>query len=96
MSTNKFSQNDSAILAPYTRSVVVTPNDNEDLVEIPRAIMSHQTQHGQDDYSHVTVILAGDTTSRLIHFTNGTILPLRVRRVLETGTDEDTDIIVFY
>jgi hypothetical protein len=96
VATNRFSQADAAILSPYTRAVTITPNNNEDIAELPRAIMCHSAGHGNNTYSHVTLMLAEDTTGTLVHFENGTILPLRARRIMSTGTDADAVVTALY
>lgn len=95
MASNRFSQTDPAILAPYTNAIEVEPNDDEDLAEVTRGLMGHDPQHGQNDWSHITVIMENGSTPIMLHFVNGSILPIRVRRVMETGTDADQVIALY-
>lgn len=63
--------------APATRVVVITPDDDLDLEDVPRALwigsIGDLVVIAEDDADPVTI--AG--------LTAGTLLPLRVRRVLE-------------
>lgn len=85
MVTNRFSQTDEGILAPYTRAVTITPDDNNDLAEVTRAINVHKGTGGST--TDIAVILSGDSSAVTMTFEVGYVIPIRVRRVLATGTD---------
>ncbi len=91
--TNSFSQNDEAVIAPYTRGVAVTPSDTTDLVEVSRALNVHRT----GGHSHTTVkcILSGDTVAVSLVLTIGDVVPIRVSRVYATGTDATTVVALY-
>lgn len=93
MATNNFSQVDPAINAPYTRAVVVTPSDTEDLGEITRALNVHKGTGGS--FVDVAVILAGDSSAVTLTLETGYIVPIRVRRVMATNTNA-TNIVALY
>jgi hypothetical protein len=92
MPTNKFSQSESSILAPYTRAVSVTPSDTTDLAEVPRAV---NFLKGGGGHASMTVILEGDSQSVTLYLSHASIYPIRPRRILATGTDA-TNIIALY
>lgn len=89
---NDFSQDDGAILAPYTRAVDITPNDTTDLAEIPRALNIYK---GGGGHASVVAILSDDQTSVTLHLNHGLIYPIRPRRIYATGTDA-TQIVALY
>lgn len=93
MPTNRFAQNDQSILAPYTRAVAVTPSDTEDLAEVTRAINAHKGTGGAT--TDITVIMAGDSSAVTLTLETGYIVPIRVRRVLATGTGA-TRVVALY
>lgn len=93
MATNNFSQNDPGIVAPYTRAVAVTPSDTTDLAEVTRALNVHKGTGGST--TDLAVIMAGDSSAITLTFAVGTTIPIRVRRVLATGTDA-TRIVALY
>jgi len=67
--------------ASATRVVVIVPDDDEDLADVPRALWIG----GSGD---LEVIAEGDTAPAVLieGLTAGTLLPLRVKRVLEGTT----------
>lgn len=66
--------------APATRVVVITPDDDEDLADVPRALWIGSS-------GDLEVTAEGDASPVLIEgLTAGTLLPLRVKRVLESTT----------
>lgn len=83
--TNNFSQTDQSVVAPYTRAVAITPNDTTDLAEVTRGLNVHKGTGGAT--TDVAVIMAGDSSAVTLTIECGYIVPLRVRRVLATGTD---------
>ena len=85
MSINNFSQNDSAIIAPFTRAVAITPSDTEDLAEITRGLNVHKGTGGST--TSINVLLSGDAEPVVMTFQVGFVIPLRIRRVYATGTD---------
>ena len=85
MSINNFSQNDSAIIAPFTRAVAITPSDTEDLAEITRGLNVHKGTGGST--TSINVLLIGDAEPVIMTFQVGFVIPLRIRRVYATGTD---------
>ena len=92
MPTNNFSQDDEAILSPYTRAVAVDPSDTVDLSEVPRAININK---GGGGHAEVRVILQDDTDPITLYLTHASIFPIRPRRVLLTGTNA-TSIVALY
>lgn len=92
MATNKFAQTDFGIIAPYTRAVEITPNDSEDLAEIPRAI---NFLKGGGGHAAIRMILDGDSQSVLVHLAHAGIYPLRARRIYATDTTA-TNIVALY
>ncbi|CAB4187503.1 hypothetical protein UFOVP1158_27 [uncultured Caudovirales phage] len=93
MPTNNFSQNDEAVIAPYTRAVAITPSDSTDLVEVPRALNVHKT--GGQSHTTVKCILSGDTVAVSLILPIGNIVPIRASRVYSTGTDATTVIALY-
>ncbi len=74
---------------PATRAAAVTPHDTNELDCVTRGIF---VGTGGD----LAVVMADDSAA--VTFTNvpnGTILPIRVKQVLDTGTDAD-DILALY
>ena len=77
--------------SPALRAVAVTPNDDDDLVHITSGLWIGAT-------GDVTVIPANNADDAPITFASvpaGTLLPLSVRRVLDTGTDASA-IVAFW
>lgn len=91
MATNNFSQTSPEILAPYTRAVDVTPDDDNDLSEVTRGIHAH----GAGSHHDLSVILQGDDNPVVIAIAKGDILPLRVRRVRATDTTATTIVALY-
>ena len=85
MSINNFSQNDAAIIAPFTRAVAITPSDTEDLAEVTRGLNVHKGTGGST--TSINVLLSGDAEPVIMTFQVGFVIPLRIRRVYATGTD---------
>jgi hypothetical protein len=68
------------LTSPAFAAIAVTPNDGADLANVSRGLWVGQ---GGD----VAVILATDTASVIIaNVSGGSLLPIRVKRVLATGT----------
>ena len=89
--TDKFSQNEHGVIAPYTRAVTITPSDSTDLVETPRALQIHASTNS----TPVKVTMAGDSAAVTMNLQTGFIFPLRVSRVWATGTSA-TIVIALY
>ena len=76
------------IADPFTDAVAVTPNDSTDIARISRGLYIG----GSGD---VAVITKDGTTTTLVNALAGTYLPIRVSRVLATGTTA-TNIVAMY
>lgn len=76
---DKFSDFPTNLTAPAREGAVVTPNDQTDLTVLPRALFVGQG-------GAVAVNLAGGQSVVFSGLASGTILPVRPRRVLATGT----------
>jgi len=68
----------SGLEAPALRHFLITPNDSEDLPTRPRALYCNT--------AGFVAIRDVDGTDFIYAVTAGMILPIRVQRVLETGT----------
>ena len=77
--SDKFEASASAIDAPYSEAVAVTPSDSADLTWCTRALVA--TGAG-----NVAVYMKHSTTSVTLGISAGSPLPVRVDRVLSTGT----------
>lgn len=91
MPSDVFSQNDSAILSPYTRAVEITPSDTEDLDEVTRAL----NVYGSGNHHAVKVKMLGGGDPVIIYTANGGFVNVRVTRVYETDTTA-TSIVALY
>lgn len=70
----------SGLDAPASRAVAVTPNDSADLGEVSRGIWVGNS-------GDLAVVMNGNASPVTIPgVPNGTLLPLRVARVMATGT----------
>lgn len=76
---DRFTSNTSSLTSPATHGFSVTPNDTLDLSEVTRAVYV-----GAGGTLAVR-LLSGQTVS-FAGVAAGTLLPLRVDRVLSTGT----------
>ncbi len=77
------------VSAPARRTGAIIPHDANDLPDLPKAIY---VGGGGD----VALMAVGDTTARVFKMAPaGSILPIRVRRVLATGTTA-TSLIALY
>lgn len=75
-----FSTYQAGLTSPAFAAIAVTPNDGADLANTSRGLWVGQ---GGD----VAVILVNDTASVVIaNVSGGSLLPIRVKRVLATGT----------
>ncbi len=79
----------SAMDWPASRAVAVTPSDTDELVNVSRGIFVGNT-------GDLTVVLGDDSAAVTFeNIADGTLLPLRVRQVLSTGTTA-TGIVALY
>lgn len=77
---DNFSSNAKSIDSPATKAAVVTPNDGADLASVSRAIYIGAG-------GNLAVMLADDSVAvTLVGVSAGSVLPLRVKRVMSTGT----------
>ena len=77
----------SALTEPATSAFAITPDDDTDLAVTPRALW---TGAG----GTIVCIMAGDAESiTLTDVAAGCILPIRVKRVLETGTTASMGLV---
>lgn len=81
--------NNVAATDPCVELAAVAPNDSTDLGKVCRALYVGVS-------GSVVVIAAGDTTSvTLSNVMAGTILPVRVKRVLSTGTTASAIVALY-
>lgn len=73
---------------PAEYAVAVTPHDTTALSPQPRALYVGVS-------GDVTVTMAGGGDAAFLNVPSGAILPIRVSKVLDTGTDA-TDIVALY
>ena len=77
---DQFSSHQAGLNSPATSAFAITPNDSADLAETTRAVYVGTG-------GNVTCILADDSSSVLFTtISSGTMLPIRVKKVLATGT----------
>ncbi len=76
---DKFANFSQGLESPATHGFVVTPNDGIDLPEVTRALYVGAA-------GAVALVLASGASVSLSGVHGGTVLPLRVARVLATGT----------
>lgn len=75
-----FDQKDSDLNSPATTGAAVTPNDSADLAETSRALFIGTG-------GTLVVTLRDDTSSlTFLNVASGQVLPLRVKRIHDTGT----------
>lgn len=77
--TDRFETWTSGMNAPAVHGFAVTPHDSNDLSEVTRALFV-------GGGGAIVVMLAQGSTITLAGIAAGTVLPLRARRVLATGT----------
>lgn len=79
----------SSVSDPARSAGAVTPNDSTDLTNLPKAIYVGTG-------GSLVVRLADDSTNvTLSNVADGSLLPLRVKRVIATGTTA-SGIVAFY
>jgi hypothetical protein len=84
---DNFVAHSAGLDSPASKAFAITPNDSTDLADVTRGLY---TGTG----GTIVCILNGDSAS--VTFTNvpaGTVLPLRVKRVLATGTTSSMALI---
>lgn len=77
---------------PYSWAEIVTPSDEEDLENITSAIYASQT--GDDEAAITFISQFSDDPVTIRVPSTGILLPVRVKRVLATGTT--ADVVAFY
>lgn len=85
--SDSFSSHNTSLNSPARSAFAITPSDSIDLPETTRAIY---TGVG----GTMVCILAGDTTA--VTFDSlpaGVVIPLRIRRILSTGTTSSMQLI---
>ena len=78
--TDHFSGHGAGLESPATGLLPITPSDSNDLAMIPRALMVAEA-------GDVAVVMKDGSTGILPALQPGVPYPVRVRRVLVTGTE---------
>lgn len=76
---DRFQHSSPSLSGPAAHAFAVTPNDSADLVETTRALYVGAT-------GSVAAVMASGSTVTFAAIQAGTTLPVRVTRVLATGT----------
>lgn len=76
---DKFQYNTPSLSGPAAHAFAVTPNDSSDLSETTRALYVGNS-------GSIAAVMASGTTVTFASVSAGTTLPVRVSRVLATGT----------
>lgn len=77
--TDTYATHASSLTAPAHDGFAITPSDGADLPDVTRALYVGGP-------GHVALMLQAGTTLTLSNVPSGSLLPLRVRRLLATGT----------
>ena len=77
--TDTYSAHASSLTAPARDGFAVTPNEASDLPDVTRALYVGGP-------GHLVLMLQAGATVTLSNVPSGSLLPLRVRRILATGT----------
>ena len=77
--TDRYQNTSSGLDSPALDAFTITPNDNTDLVEVTRALYIG----GSGD---VTLVTKSGTQVTFSNISSGSLLPVRVARILVTGT----------
>lgn len=88
-STDTFQKYSESVAGPYRHGATVTPDDSTDLSAVSRALFVGTS-------GSLAVVMAGGTSTATISFSSipaGTLLPIRVSRVLLTGSSNTTGIV---
>ena len=79
MSLDNFRSNTVEVQSPASDGFAITPHDTNLLTHVTRAIYV-------GGGGHLNVVMAGGTTLLFSNVPAGSLLPIRVRQVLATGT----------
>lgn len=74
--------------SPYDNAVAITPSDTTDLTYVTRAVWCGAS-------GNITVTMLGGETVT-IHHSAHQLLPIRVIKVWETGTTNNTNLVAFW
>jgi len=89
LATDSFLYSKKGLTVPSDHAVAVTPNDSTDLANTTRALYVGVS-------GDIVAIMAEDDSSVTFKGVgSGAVLPLRVKRILATGTTA-TDIVALY
>lgn len=88
MAKDGFAGQDGGLIAPAHRWVAITPDDDNDLAEVPKALAIGAT-------GGALVCRGADGVDATFYVDPGQVLPIRPHRVLDSGTDA-TPIIALY
>ncbi len=77
--TDAYSHMSSGLSSPAVGAFAITPNDGSDLALMPRALMVATA-------GDVSVVMKDGSPATLPALMPGVVYPLRVKRVLATGT----------
>ena len=80
-----FAQHAAALDAPASHAFAISPSDADDLPSVTRALYVGSG-------GAIAVHMLSGETAVFTNVASGTVLPLRLRRVLETGTSA-TDLV---
>lgn len=84
---DKFDSNSDTLFAPARKLVAVTPSDTTDLTDLPKALWIGAP-------GNISLIAADDSAPVTVAVEVG-VLPIRAKRVRETGTTA-TGIVALY
>lgn len=76
---DEFRQYTRSLVSPAENAAEISPNDASDILNVTRAIYVGQ---GGD----MQVVMLGGTTATFTNIPSGTLIPLRVTRIMSTGT----------
>lgn len=79
MPTDRYDKHASSLMAPADDGFAITPNDGADLARVPRSIYVGGA-------GNIALVTAKGTSLTFQGLSAGQVLPLRVNRVLSTGT----------
>lgn len=82
-----FAGTDGGLESPAIHAFAITPNDDADLAIFPRAIYV-------GGYGDVKVDTVGGDTVEFRNFPDGTMLPVRVKRVYATTTGTAATLLI--
>lgn len=76
---DRFSGNAPSLTAPASHAFAITPADNADLPEVPRALYCG---HG----GNIAATMASGAALTFTNLPDGALLPIRLSRIAATGT----------